>query len=271
MSDRPWMKFYPRDWRGDQALRVVSIAARGLWMEMLCVMHEASPYGHLLIGGQPVSDAVLSRLAGVPVTEVQTLLVELRDARVYRQTRSGVIYSKRMTDDHKRSIAGRNAKKTALEEASENTEEKPRPSRSPCSTPSTHKPEARVSEIPPDEPIGSSPPQGAEKRGTRLPDDWRPDQEGLDYAVQTLGINVDPQWELDRFRDYWRAVPGAKGRKLDWPATWRNWCRNAADRTPNLGRTHERPHSDAKFLARQANHAAAFEGAQRAAGRDWKP
>lgn len=34
---------------------------------------------------------------------------------------------------------------------------------------------------------------------------------------------------------------------------------------------HERPHSDAKFLARQANHAAAFEGAQRAAGRDWKP
>jgi hypothetical protein len=34
---------------------------------------------------------------------------------------------------------------------------------------------------------------------------------------------------------------------------------------------HERPHHDAKFAARQANHAAAFEGAQRAAGRDREP
>ena len=43
-GDRPWMKFYPRDWRGDQALRAVSIAARGLWLECLCIMHEARPY-----------------------------------------------------------------------------------------------------------------------------------------------------------------------------------------------------------------------------------
>lgn len=29
-ASRPWMKFYPRDWRGDQALRAVSLTARGL-------------------------------------------------------------------------------------------------------------------------------------------------------------------------------------------------------------------------------------------------
>jgi hypothetical protein len=29
----------------------------------------------------------------------------------------------------------------------------------------------------------------------------------------------------ERFRDYWLAVPGARGRKADWGATWRNWCR----------------------------------------------
>lgn len=28
------------------------------------------------------------------------------------------------------------------------------------------------------------------------------------------------------FFDYWIAQPGAKGRKLDWSATWRNWVRN---------------------------------------------
>jgi replicative DNA helicase len=63
-SAHPWLKFYPRDWRGDQALRAVSIAARGLWIEMLCVMHEASPYGHLILGGRAVSNDVLARVAG---------------------------------------------------------------------------------------------------------------------------------------------------------------------------------------------------------------
>jgi hypothetical protein len=30
----------------------------------------------------------------------------------------------------------------------------------------------------------------------------------------------------ERFRDYWIAQPGVKGRKADWSATWRNWVRN---------------------------------------------
>ena len=35
--------------------------------------------------------------------------------------------------------------------------------------------------------------------------------------------------ELDRFRDYWAAQPGAKGRKTDWAATWRNWARRCQE------------------------------------------
>jgi hypothetical protein len=34
------------------------------------------------------------------------------------------------------------------------------------------------------------------------------------------------------FVDYWRGIPGAKGRKSDWPATWRTWCRRDNERTP---------------------------------------
>lgn len=140
MSGQPWMKFYPRDWRGDQALRLVSLRARGLWIEMLCVMHEATPYGHLLVGGQPVGDAALARLVGSNIEEVQALLVELRDAGVYRQTRGGVVYSKRMTDDHKRSIEGRKAKLEAIENKKGNRG----PSRVPVRPPPTQKPEARA-------------------------------------------------------------------------------------------------------------------------------
>lgn len=57
---------------------------------------------------------------------------------------------------------------------------------------------------------------------SRLPDDFAPD---LDFAEQQ-GI-TDSLLESAKFRDYWIAQPGAKGRKLDWQATWRNWCRNA--------------------------------------------
>lgn len=143
MSDRPWMKFYPRDWRGDQALRAVSLSARGLWMEMLCIMHEAKPYGHLLIGDQPVSSDVLSRVVGASPEEVQALLVELQTAGVCRTTRTGVVYSKRMTDDFKRSQEGRKAKRSAIEQSHENKGEKVRPSRYPSRYPSTQRPEAR--------------------------------------------------------------------------------------------------------------------------------
>lgn len=135
----PWIKFYPRDWRGDQALRVVSLAARGLWMEMLCVMHEASPYGHLLVGGQPLSGAALARLVGSSEGEVQALLVELSEAGVSRQTRRGVVYSKRMIADQERSEVGRKAKQEAIDKA----KGKSPPSRSPTRPPSTQKPEAR--------------------------------------------------------------------------------------------------------------------------------
>ena len=140
MSSQPWMKFYPRDWRGDQALRVVSLAARGLWMEMLCVMHEGAPYGHLTVGGQPLSDAALARLVGTGVEEVQALLVELRAAGVFRQTRGGVVYSKRMTDDHKRSVQGRRDKVEALEKIGKI----PGPSSPPGRGPTTQKAEARA-------------------------------------------------------------------------------------------------------------------------------
>lgn len=140
MTSQPWMKFYPRDWRGDQALRVVSLAARGLWIEMISIMHEANPYGHLMVGDQPLAESALARVVGSTVEEVQALLVELGDAGVFRRTRSGVIYSKRMTDDHKRSKEGRKAKLEALEK----TGKKSRPSSPPSRLPPTQRPEARV-------------------------------------------------------------------------------------------------------------------------------
>lgn len=98
MSD-PWFKFFPADWRGEATLRAVSIAARGLWMEMLCLMHEAEPRGHLLLNGRPVTDTQLAAIAGVPLDIAQACLGELESAGTFSRTRAGVIYSRRMRAD----------------------------------------------------------------------------------------------------------------------------------------------------------------------------
>lgn len=108
----PWMKFYPQDWRGDQTLRICSLEARGLWIEMVCIMHEADPYGHLVINGHPVTDAQLGALTGTDLSTISRLKTELETAGVYSKTGKGTIYSRRMNRDHKKMKDGeKNAKK----------------------------------------------------------------------------------------------------------------------------------------------------------------
>lgn len=70
------------------------------------------------------------------------------------------------------------------------------------------------------------------KRGTRLPADWKLDKDFYEAARK-----IKPDWPdshikivADSFKDFWISKPGQGGVKLDWLATWRNWCRN--DKTP---------------------------------------
>ena len=60
-----WSKFWWQDWQADHALRSCSLAARGLWMEVLCIASAGTPRGHLTINSVPVSPKRLSILAGV--------------------------------------------------------------------------------------------------------------------------------------------------------------------------------------------------------------
>ena len=64
-------------------------------------------------------------------------------------------------------------------------------------------------------------------RGKRLPPNWQPDSLDRAFAVG-LGLDVDAT--AAEFRDFWHAVPGLRGRKADWSATWRNSCRRASER-----------------------------------------
>lgn len=62
-------------------------------------------------------------------------------------------------------------------------------------------------------------------KGSRLKADWSLPESWCDWAREQ-GLTLDViRREADRFRDYWLGVAGAKGIKLDWEATWRNWMR----------------------------------------------
>lgn len=62
------------------------------------------------------------------------------------------------------------------------------------------------------------------RRGTRLPEDFTVTDTMRAWAADHAP-DIDLTEATDRFRDYWVAVPGARGLKLDWTATWRNWIR----------------------------------------------
>jgi hypothetical protein len=92
----------------------------------------------------------------------------------------------------------------------------------------------RSPETPPGGARRSSTKTKTEDRGTRLLEDWTPSDAVVAWAAKEHG--VDALACLDEFRDYWRAVPGAKGRKTNWNATLRNRIRElvAKGRAPLL-------------------------------------
>ena len=75
-------------------------------------------------------------------------------------------------------------------------------------------------------PPAAPPATRAEKKATRLPDDWVLPDDWRDWAKGERP-DLDIAKQADQFADYWRAKPGKDGRKLDWLATWRNWIRGA--------------------------------------------
>lgn len=141
---RPAFQFYPSDWRKDPALSACSMAARGLWIELMCIAHESDNYGHLEINGKAMTAPQLARMVGESPTVVSKLVLELDGAGVFSRTQEGVIYSRRMVSDERirnvRAEAGRLGGNPNLVKQKDNllvnqkAEQKPTPSSSSSSS-----------------------------------------------------------------------------------------------------------------------------------------
>jgi hypothetical protein len=107
-----YSKFFWRDWRNDLALKRCSREARGFWMDLLCIMHECSPVGHLAINGEPMSLKDIALYADIDQRSARRLLEVLEKSGVFSRTTNGTIFCRRMVRDAEASETGRqNAEK----------------------------------------------------------------------------------------------------------------------------------------------------------------
>lgn len=100
MSKIPSFQFYPSDWRSDPGVQSLSFHDRGVWFEILCLMHESQQRGKLILNDKPMSEEALSRLLGLDkqqLTKTLATLVEYGVASVCPDT--GALMSRRMVRD----------------------------------------------------------------------------------------------------------------------------------------------------------------------------
>lgn len=207
MGKLPGFIFYPGDWMKDPELRSVSSEARGLWIDMLCLMFESKRRGYLELRYGGVTAESLARMTGNLEARVIIWLEELESKGVFSRDEQGVIFCRKMVRD---------------QEFRENTKKRVKEFRERYSDVTSPLPvNETVNE---DVVVDLKNKKEAAKKATRIPEDFVPSEDHYALAKE-LGVNCE--MEFQSFRDYYLGISGHKGAKLDWPATFRNWLRNS--------------------------------------------
>ena len=105
-SKLPAIQFYPGDWRKDVGVQSLSFHDRGVWFEMLMLMHESEQRGLLILNSQPMNDDAVARLLGLnKQTLVKTLDRLLSSGVASRDEQTGALMCRRMVrDEHVRCV-----------------------------------------------------------------------------------------------------------------------------------------------------------------------
>ena len=99
----PAFQFYPADWRKDPSVQLLSYHDKGIWFEMLCLMHESPERGKLVMhNGEAIPEEGLARLLGLDNQTLNQSLTTLLAYGVAKQEpETKVIFNKRMVNDEK--------------------------------------------------------------------------------------------------------------------------------------------------------------------------
>lgn len=73
----PALQFYPGDWKKDPGISMLDITSRGIWFELLLLMHESSDRGLLLINGAPPTPNQVARSIRCSLKQYHRALTEI--------------------------------------------------------------------------------------------------------------------------------------------------------------------------------------------------
>lgn len=253
----PW---FPRDFIA--STRAMRLAERGAYRDLLDYQWE--------MGKLPADHERLARLLGCSRHEFDEVWPGIADKFV----RVGAhISNKRLEEHRKKALEQRERKVKAAREtnAKRYGEREKQPSDSDslsdtvsdplsASPPSPSPSEESLLDISSDsdtsqarsksradvaEPIASREERG--KNGSRIPLPF-PISEAMTEWAHANTPNVNVKAATAEFEDYWRGIPGQRGRKTDWPATWRNRMREQQGKAnrPNGNGSHAAPVKFAK-------------------------
>lgn len=100
MSKLPAIQFYPNDWRSDVGVQSLSYHDRGVWLEILCLMHGSAQRGKLLLNGKPMPTEVLARLLGLDKQKLEQTISNLLSFGVASiDDETGALMNRRMVKD----------------------------------------------------------------------------------------------------------------------------------------------------------------------------
>lgn len=142
MSKSPAFQFYPADWLNDIKLQSCSLQAQGLLVNLMCLMHQSSKYGYLLINGFIPPKKTISSLLRLHHKTYDRTVKELFLYGVLKEDENGAIYCERMVKDEQirdiRRKAGKLGGSPLLKQKDkQDIKQKQTPSSSPSSSPSS--------------------------------------------------------------------------------------------------------------------------------------
>lgn len=218
MSGTVSTRWYFTDWISDQNVRACSLAARGLWMDMLCIAggNKGRDYGFVVIAGKALGAKELGRHVGSSESEVEPLLVELEENEVFNRDRRGIIYCRRMVRAEKNRTNGRLGGNPNLMKNKSN----------PSSVQLETKALIPEPEPEPKKDSTAAPPKAAKRATprTRIPERAvLVEGPNMDFALSKGFSPRDASAMFEEFRDY---HVGKGNQMADWAAAWRTWVRN---------------------------------------------
>lgn len=100
MSKLPAIQWYPGDWKKDPGIQALDYHHRGVWWEIIQMMHESERRGVLLLNGKAMPDEALAHALGLPVDLLkQNLTTLLTYGVTSREPATGALVCRRMVRD----------------------------------------------------------------------------------------------------------------------------------------------------------------------------